>query len=151
MAGFYVLEVKSCPILLKSGGSENIVIEMPETRLQLTMASLRDLWENELMLEIRKEIEVANTTLRTEIRDLNNRLDEIEKAQSFLWEKYDKLMEITQTTKKRMLRIERKFKDQHHIISKQEESVYVNTSAIDEVNQYQRRDCLEETGISYRS
>ena len=106
---------------------------MPETRLQLTMATLRDLWENELMPEIRKEIELARAALRTEIRDLNNRLDEFEKAQPFLSEKYDQLMDITQTTKKQMQRIERKFKHQHHIISKQEESVYVNTNAIDEV------------------
>ena len=50
------------------------------------MATLRDLWENELMPEIRKEIELASAALRTEIRDLNNRLDEFEKAQPFLSE-----------------------------------------------------------------
>lgn len=120
---------------------------MPETRQQFTTASLRDLWKNEFMPEIRKEIESAKAALHTEIRDLNNRLDEFEKSQSFLSKKYDQLMEITQTTKKQIQKIESKVKDQNNIILKQEDSVYINMKTIDEVNQYQRRNCFEVTGI----
>jgi hypothetical protein len=126
----------SCPIKL----------EMPETR-QFTMAILRELWKNEFMPEIRKVIELANDSLRSEICELNTRLDEFEKSQSLLSEKYDQLMEIIQSTKKQMQQIEQKLKDQDSIIFSQDASVYQNMAAIDEINQYQRHDCLEITGI----
>lgn len=111
------------------------------------MESLRELWKNEFMPEIRKEIESANDSPRSEIRELNTRLDEFEKSHSFLSEKYHQLMEIIQSTKKQMQQIEQKLKDQDSILFSQDASVYQNMAAIDEINQYQRRDCLEITGI----
>ena len=60
---------------------------MAVTRQQLTVASFRELWKNEFLPEIKKEITSANASLHNEIRDLNKRLVDIEKAQSFVSEK----------------------------------------------------------------
>ena len=58
---------------------------MAVTRQQLTIASFRDLWKNEFLPEIRKEIDFATVSLCSEIRDLNKRLDEFERySPSFL-------------------------------------------------------------------
>ena len=81
---------------------------MTTTRQQLTIASFRELWKNEFLPEIRKEIDSADDSLYTEIRDLNKRLDEFEKTLSFFSEQYDQLIKITQTTKKQMHQIESK-------------------------------------------
>ena len=116
---------------------------MAVTRQQLTIASFRDLWKNEFLPEIRKEIDFANATLCSEIRDLNKRLDEFEKAQSFISEKYDQLTEVIKSTKKQVQQIESKLKDEAEL----KNSDYDNMVAIDELQQYQRRDCLEIIGI----
>ncbi|CAB4000431.1 Hypothetical predicted protein [Paramuricea clavata] len=47
---------------------------MTTTRQQLTIASFGELWKNEFLSEIQKEIDSANASLYTEIRDLNKRL-----------------------------------------------------------------------------
>ncbi|CAB4018385.1 Hypothetical predicted protein [Paramuricea clavata] len=117
---------------------------MTTTRQQLTIASFRELWKNEFLPEIRKEIDSANASLYTEIRDLNKRLDEFEKTLSFFSEQYDQLIKITQTTKKQ---IESKIEDQGKTITGLKNNDYDNMAAIDEIQQYQRRDCLEITGI----
>ncbi|CAB4009582.1 Hypothetical predicted protein, partial [Paramuricea clavata] len=83
----------------------------------------------------------------TEIRDLNKRLDEFEKTLSFFSEQYDQLIKITQTTKKQMQQIESKIEDQSKTINVLKNNDYDNMAAIDEIQQYQRRDCLEITGI----
>ncbi|CAB4035483.1 Hypothetical predicted protein [Paramuricea clavata] len=118
---------------------------MTTTRQQLTIASFRELWKNEFLPEIRKEIDSANASLYTEIRDLNKRLDEFEKTLSFFSEQYDQLIKITQTTKKQMQQIESKIEDQGKTITGLKNNDYDNMAAIDEIQQYQRRDCLEIT------
>ena len=60
---------------------------MAVTRQQLTVASFRELWKNEFLPEIKKEITSPNASLHNEICDLNKRLVDIEKAQSFVSEK----------------------------------------------------------------
>jgi uncharacterized coiled-coil DUF342 family protein len=121
---------------------------MTTTRQQLTIASFRELWKNEFLPEIRKEIDSAIASLYTEIRDLNKRLDEFEKTLSFFSEQYDQLIKIThETTKKQMLQIESKIEDQGKTITGLKNNDYDNMVATDEIKQYQRRDCLEITGI----
>ena len=119
---------------------------MTTTRQQLTIASFRELWKNEFLPEIRKEIDSANASLYTEICDLNKRLDEFEKTLSFFSKQYDQLIKITHTTKKQMQQIESKIEDQGKTITGLKND-YDNMVAIDEIQQYQRRDCLEITGI----
>ena len=114
---------------------------MRTTRQQLTIASFRELWKNEFLPEIRNEIDSANASLYTEIRDLNKRLDEFEKTL------YDQLIKITETTKKPVQQIVSKIEDQGKTIIGLKNNNYDNMFAIDEIQQYQRRDCLEITGI----
>ena len=99
---------------------------MTTTRQQLTIASFRELWKNEFLPEIRKEIDSANASLYTEIRDLNKRLDEFEKTLSFFSEQYDQLIKITQTTKKQMQQIESKIEDQGKTITGLKNNDYDN-------------------------
>lgn len=115
---------------------------MAVTRQQLTVASFRELWKNEFFPEIKKEITSANASLYNEIRDLNKRLVDIEKAQSFVSEKYDQLLEITKVTKMQLQQVENKLKDEAKSIASKS-SDYDNMVSIDELQQYQRRDCLE--------
>jgi DNA anti-recombination protein RmuC len=120
---------------------------MRTTRQQLTIASFRELWKNEFLPEIRNEIDSANASLYTEIRDLNKSLDEFEKTLSFFSEQYDQLIKITETTKKPVQQIVSKIEDQGKTIIGLKNNNYDNMFAIDEIQQYQRRDCLEITGI----
>ena len=46
---------------------------MAVTRQQLTVASFRELWKNEFLPEIKKEITSPNASLHNEICDLNKR------------------------------------------------------------------------------
>lgn len=74
-------------------------------------------------------------------------MDEFEKAQSFISKKYDQLTEIIKSTKKQQEQIESKLKDDGKLLAELKNSDYDNMVAIDELQQYQRRDCLEITGI----
>ena len=120
---------------------------MAVTRQQLTVASFRGLWKNEFLPEIKKEITSANASLHNEIRDLNKRLVDIEKAQSFVSEKYNQLLEITKVTKMQLQQVENKLKDEAKSIANLKSSDYDNMVSIDELQQYKRRDCLEIIGI----
>lgn len=120
---------------------------MAVARQQLTVASFRELWKNEFLPEIKKEITSANASLYNEIRDLNKRLVDIEKAQSFVSEKYDQLLEIIKVTKMQLQQVENKLKDEAKSIANLKSSDYENMVSIDELQQYQRRDCLEIIGI----
>ena len=110
------------------------------------VASFRELWKNEFFPEIKKEITSANASLHNEIRDLNKRLVYIEKAQSFVFEKYDQLLEIAKVTKMQ-LQVENKLKDEAKSIANLKSSDYDNMVSVDELQQNQRRDCLEIVGI----
>ncbi|CAB4019131.1 Hypothetical predicted protein [Paramuricea clavata] len=92
-----------------------------------------------------RKIDSANASLYTEIRDLNKRLEEFEKILSFFSEQYEQLIKITQTTKKQVQQIGSKIEDQGKTITELTNNDYDNMVAIDEIQQYQRRDCLEIT------
>ena len=120
---------------------------MAVTRQQLMVANFRELWKNEFFPEIKKEITSANASLHNEIRDLNKRLVDIEKTLSFVSEKYDQLLEITKVTKMQLQQVENKLKDEAKSIAHLKSSDYDNMVSVDELQQYQRRDCLEIIGI----
>ena len=74
-------------------------------------------------------------------------LVKIEESQTFISEKYDKLLEAIQTTKKQVQSMEKKIKDQGETTSHFQDNVYDNVTSLDAMQQYLRRDCLEITGI----
>ena len=74
-------------------------------------------------------------------------LVKIEESQTFISEKYDKLLEAIQTTKKQVQSMEKKIKDQGETTSHFQDNVYDNVASLDAMQQYLRRDCLDITGI----
>ena len=64
------------------------------------MESLKELWRKEFLPNIRKEICTEIDTLKVSLHDLNKRLDEIEKSQSFISKKYDTVISTITTLKK---------------------------------------------------
>lgn len=57
--------------------------------MNLTLESLRDLWPKEFLPNIQIEIRTEFESLKTSIRDLNKRFDELGKGQSFISKHYD--------------------------------------------------------------
>ena len=121
----------------------------------LTIKQMRELWKNELLpqlkeelrSELRSEIEAENKCLYSEINAMSESLVNIEVSQTFISEKYDKLLEAIQTTKKQVQSMEKKIKDQGETTSHLQDNVYDNVTSLDAMQQYLRRDCLEITGI----
>ena len=121
----------------------------------LTIKQMRELWKNELLpqlkeelrSELRSEIEAENKCLYSEINAMSESLVNIEVSQTFISEKYDKLLEAIQTTKKQVQSMEKKIKDQGETASHLQDNVYDNVTSLDAMQQYLRRDCLEITGI----
>ena len=68
--------------------------------MSLTVESLKELWRKEFLPNIRKEICTEIDTLKVSLHDLNKRLDEIEKSQSFISKKYDTVISTITTLKK---------------------------------------------------
>ena len=64
------------------------------------MESLRELWTKEFLPNIRKEICTEIDALKVSHHDLNKRLDEIEKSQSFISKKYDTVISTITNLKK---------------------------------------------------
>ena len=98
----------------------------------LTIKQMRELWKNELLPqlkeELRSEIEAENKRLYSEINAMSESLVKIEESQTFISEKYDKLLEAIQTTKKQVQSMEKKNQGvrvkRHHTFT--EDNVYDN-------------------------
>ena len=67
--------------------------------MSLTVESLKELWRKEFLPNIRKEICTEIDMLKVSLHDLNKRLDEIEKSQSFISKKYDTVISTITTLK----------------------------------------------------
>ena len=83
---------------------------------------------------------------QSQIATVNERLQNIEQKQSSLSSKYDKLLEATQGVSQKIQELKPR-KDLLNTTSNLEDSMYGNEVAIDDVQQYLRRDCLEIVGI----
>ena len=114
---------------------------------QLTVKHLRELWKEELLPAIKFEIEAVKIQLQSQIEIVNGRLQNIEQKQSLLSSKYDNLLVATQGANQKIQELEKSRKDLLNITSNLEDSMYGNEVAIDDVQQYLRRDCLEIVGI----
>lgn len=114
---------------------------------QLTVKHLRELWEEEFLPAIKSEIEAVKVQLQSQIAIVSERLQNIEQKQSSLSSKYDNLLVATQGANQKIQELEKSRKDLLNATSSLEDSMYGNEVAIDDVQQYLRRDCLEIVGI----
>ena len=127
----------------------------------LTVEQLKQLWQNELLPSIRKEVNAELAKINSWMKTLEERFQEIEKSQSFVSAKYDTLIKKhdslieamktiksqVATTETNLKAAEVKINDNFDSIARNEDHLYNVDCDIDELNQYQRRDCLEITGI----
>ncbi|EDO28808.1 predicted protein [Nematostella vectensis] len=58
----------------------------------LTLESLRKLWKDELLKDVRNEVKVAVIQLKEEMNLFRKKIDEIEASQKFLASQYDKVL-----------------------------------------------------------
>ena len=120
----------------------------------LNVNDLRKIWKEEFLPSIKRELKSELEALRKSIKTLTARIDGIEKSQSFISEKYESVLKtlksLNQTTNTLGKKDAELTKIAHSLAERAnrvEQAVYRIECAIDEVQQYSRRDCLEITGI----
>ena len=113
----------------------------------LTVEAMKELWKKEFLPSIRREMKAEIDSVKTDIKKIEARFDKIEESQAFLSDKYDGIIETLQSSKKQAAAAEAKAKDQDKEIYNLQCGRYEHDAAIDELQQYSRRDCLEITGI----
>ena len=111
------------------------------------MESLKELWRKEFLPNIRKEICTEIDTLKVSLHELNKRLDEIEKSQSFISKKYDTVISTITTLKKHNEDVKGQVQQIEEDITKLGNDGYEVEVKLEELEQYTQRDCLEITGI----
>ena len=117
----------------------------------LSFDNIRNILKTEVVLNIKKEI---RNELKTEIEKVNclitnlsKRLDSIESSQQLISDKYDSVLKSMQSTKKQINDLNNWCEAQDNKINHLNGSVYDAEAAIDSIQQYSRRDCLEISGI----
>lgn len=115
--------------------------------MSLTAEILKELWTNEFLPNIRKEICTEIDSLKVSLRDLSKRLDEIEKSQSFISKKYDTVITTITNLNKHNEDMKGQVQKIEEDINKLGNDGYGVEVKLDELEQYSRRDCLEITGI----
>ena len=115
--------------------------------MSLTLESLREVWNKEFLLKIRREIREEFDSLNASVRNLNRRFNELEKVQNFISTKYDSVMEAIQHLKKQNQSVENQIPMIAENVSALNNSGYDVEVKLDELEQYGRRNCLEITGI----
>lgn len=120
----------------------------------LNVNDLRKIWKEEFLPSIKRELKSELEVLRTSIKSLTARVDGIEKSQSFISEKYESVLktlkslnQTTNTLGKKDAELTKIADSLAERANRVEQAVYRIECAIDEVQQYSRRDCLEITGI----
>lgn len=106
-----------------------------------------ELWNNELLPSIHKLIKSEISQVNDTISDLNAKFLKIEESQKYLSAKYDEFLHSLQSTKKLVADQDLRIADSIGKIEQIRNTTYDHDVAIDEIQQYQRRDCLEITGI----
>ena len=127
------------------------VTKMTSSSEPLTVDNIRKIWKTEFLPNIKKEI---RNELKTEIDKINcsitnlsKRLDSIESSQQMISDKYDSILNSMQSTKKQINDLNNWCEAQDNKINHLNGSVYDAEAAIDSIQQYSRRDCLEISGI----
>ena len=127
--------------------------------MALTIKSFKELWSKELMpefkkdilnklkQEINKEMQYVVERFESQMHEVRNPLKTIESAQKLISDKYDSVMQMTQTTNKELKTMQNRLRESEERITNIEGEVYNNMVSVDEMQQYLRFDCLEITGI----
>ena len=119
----------------------------------LNVNDLRKIWKEEFLPSIKRELKSDLEALRTSIKTLTARDNGIEKSLSFISEKYESVLktlkslnQTTNTLGKKHAQLTKIADSLAERANRVEQAVRID-GAIDEVQQYSRRDCLEITGI----
>ena len=119
----------------------------------LNVNDLRKIWKEEFLPSIKCELKSDLEALRTSIKTLTARDNGIEKSLSFISEKYESVLktlkslnQTTNTLGKKHAQLTKIADSLAERANRVEQAVRID-GAIDEVQQYSRRDCLEITGI----
>ena len=138
--------------------------EAKQDGVVLTVETLMDVFDNNLLPKIRNEIKEIRNGLKSEIerldsvmQNLDRRFYKIEESQQLLSDKYDQFLQALQSNKKRINDLEASIEGQQEIIRlRKEHEDEINKLREDQNNaevrmddyeQYGRRDCLEIHGI----
>ena len=113
----------------------------------LTVDSFTKLWEYKLLPSIRAEFKSEFAILRAEMKKLSSKIDEIESSQQWLSSEYESLKKVTQTTKKQVADANKSIKELDDRLRSREDDIYSLQTALDNLQQYSRRDCIEINGI----
>lgn len=121
----------------------------------LTAKSFKEMWKKEILPELKEElkaemksiVEQSVNRIRTQVNEIVEKVEKIEKSQTFISAKYDKLLETIQANKKQTQSIETKIKNHEERITNLYDRNYENLTALDDIQQYLRRDCIEIIGI----
>ena len=111
---------------------------------------------------IRHEIKTEILELKSSIKALTERCNELEKSQDFVSKKYDTAIAALQSVKSEISNLdkkhttivnslEEKLGELAGTIDRQDQSLYRVECALDETQQYLRRDCLEINGVPISS
>ena len=126
---------------------------MMDAKGYLNVNDLRKIWKEEFLPSIKRELKSDLEALRTSIKTLTARDNGIEKSLSFISEKYESVLktlkslnQTTNTLGKKHAQLTKIADSLAERANRVEQAVRID-GAIDEVQQYSRRDCLEITGI----
>lgn len=128
----------------------------------LSAKELRRIWNDEFLPIIRREIKTEILELKSSIKALTERCNELEKSQDFVSKKYDTAIAALQSVKSEISNLdkkhttivnslEEKLGELAGTTDRQDQSLYRVESALDETQQYLRRDCLEINGVPISS
>ena len=124
----------------------------------LSAKELRRIWKDEFLPSIRREIKREILELKPSIKVLIERCNAIGKCQDFFSKKYDTAIATLQSVKSQTANLdkkcttianslEEKLGELSGTIDKQDKSLYRVECALDETQQYLRRDCSEINGV----
>ena len=113
----------------------------------MTVESLKNIWERDLLPSIKKEFKIEFDNIKGEITALNIKCADIERSQNYLSKDYDNFKESLQTVKKHVSETSQKIKNLEERLQTTEDNTYNQQVLVDNVQQYQRRDCIEITGV----
>ena len=120
----------------------------PKAKVEyLTIDTLKLIWENDFLPSIKNEFQSQLESVRGEIKTLSKKCIDIEKSQNFMSREFENLKESLQTTKKHVTEAVQSIKKLEMRLEAAEKAIYDQQVLTDSLQQYQRRDCIEITGV----
>ena len=116
----------------------------------LAVEAFKELWTNELLPSIKKEICLELADVKRDLIKLSSKC-EIEHLQNFLSDQYDTILQTLQTSNLSKQSAEKDIQHLQHQISNNEKLTTMQDEQIDDIQQYLRRDYIEIIGIPVKS